>query len=290
MQNRRRSIKHISSAKINRLQFMFPIFLVIFISSIYAQFVLLTEPIGENSTPLFESFNQFFVALNILIIVVVSIASLFVFFHFLRKKWEFTVKILAASFILGGVLSTLLFGKLVFTLLGLESPLFLLIIALVGYVGAYFAYLVMVDALSNRMKNFLFIICSGALGSFIGVLLPPIPVIGILLVLSILDLVLINRKTVEKKVGEANYEKLILKVAVSNQDWGIGIGDLTCYSIVVSNTLANMGLLAGTLSLLLILLGSFLSLVLVIRMVRIPGLPIAIFLSLLPSITILLFF
>jgi len=101
---------------------------------------------------------------------------------------------------------------------------------------------------------------------------------------------LIKRKTVEKIVGEATYEKLITGITFSNKEWGIGIGDLTCYSIVVSNTSLNFGILTGGLSLLMISIGSFLSLALTIKMVRIPGLPIAMVLGLLPSIILSFFF
>jgi len=276
------------SAKINKLHFMVPIFFAVLISTIFAQFVLLAEPF-RDSTALFDGIGEFFMALNILIITLMSITSLFIFFRIFKKRREFALRILVAAFILGGVLSTLLFGKLVFNLLGLDSPLLLLVVAIVAYIGAYFAYLVMVDALSDRIKNLLFVICSGALGSFLGVLMPAVPVVGISLFLSVLDSVLIKRKTVESIVGEETYEKLVTDVAFANQEWGIGIGDLTCYAMVVSNTLVNFGIFAGGLSLLLILVGSFLSLVFTIRMVRLPGLPIPVALGLLPSITLLFF-
>jgi hypothetical protein len=278
--------KFLFSTKINRLHFMVPIFFAVLISTIFAQFVLLAEPI-RDSTAIFDGIGEYYVVIYVLITTLVSITSLFIFFRLFKKRREFALKILVAAFILGGVLSTLLFGKLVFNLLGLDSPLFLLVVAIVSYVGAYFAYLVMVDALSERMKNLLFVICSGALGSFLGVLMPAVPVVGISLFLSVLDLVLIKRKTVENIVGEKAYEKLVTNVAFANQGWGIGIGDLTCYAMIVANTLLNFGLFAGSLSLLLVLIGSFLSLALTIRMVRLPGLPIPVVLGLLPSITLL---
>jgi hypothetical protein len=267
---------------------MVPIFFTILISTIFTQFVLLAEPI-RDSTALFDGIGEFFVVVNILIIILASIMSLFIFFRIFKKRREFALRILVAAFILGGVLSTLLFGKLVFNLLGLDSPLFLLVVAIVAYVGAYFAYLVMVDALSDRMKNLLFVICSGALGAFLGALIPAVPVIGVSLFLSVLDLVLIKRKTVENIIGEEVYERLVTNVAFANQEWGIGIGDLTCYAMVVANTLINFGIFAGSLSLLLILIGSFISLALTIRMVRFPGLPIPVVLGLLPSIALLFF-
>jgi hypothetical protein len=278
------------SAKINKLYFLLPIFFAILISLIYAQFVLLAQPYSKSSTFTFEGYSEAFIALNIFAIAIVSAISLFIFFRILKTKMEAALRILVATFIIGGMLSTLLFGKQIFILLNLESPLFLLVVAVVAYIGTYFAYLAFVEALSDRARNMLFVVCSGTLGSFLGVLVPVLPVIGISLFLSVADIVLISRSTVEKIVGEAEYEKLIMKLAFSNREWGIGIGDLTCYAMVVSSASVSFGVLVGGLSLLLILVGSLLSLVLAIKMVRIPGLPIAIGLGLLPSIALLFFF
>ncbi len=276
--------------KINKLYFLLPIFFAILLSLIYSQFVLLAQPYSSSSTFMFEGYSAVFIALNIIAIVIISAVSLFIFFHILKTKREVALRILVATFIIGGMLSTLLFGKHLFILLNLESPLFLLVVAFVAYIGAYFAYLSFVDALSDRARNALFVVCSGTLGSFVGVLVPILPVIGISLFLSVADLILINRGVVEEIVGEAEYEKLIMKLAFSNRKFGIGIGDLTCYSMVVSSSAVSYGFLVGGLSLLLILVGSLLSLVLAMRMVRIPGLPIAMGLGVLPSIVMLLIF
>jgi hypothetical protein len=275
------------STKVNRLHFMLPILFAILVSLICAQFVLLSEPI-RNSTGLFDGMSEFLVVINVFIIVILSMVSLFVFFRMFNKNPHFALRIVVAAFILGGMLSTLLFGKLVFSLLHLDSPLLLIVVAFVAYVGVYFAYLSIVDALSDRMKNLLFVFCSGALGSFLGVLLPAVPVVGISLFLAVLDFLLIRKKTVENIVGEETYEKLVFNVAISNEDWGIGIGDLTCYSMVVSSTSVTFGFSIGMVSLLLILLGSLISITLTLRRVRLPGLPIPVALGLIPSI--MLFF
>jgi len=278
------------TAKINRLHFMLPIFFTIILSIILASFVLFVQLHDAHSTLIFDGIDEFFATVNIFVIALVSITGLLTFFRLLKKRRELALKILVSTFILSGILSTLLFTKLIFTSLGLEFPLLLIVTAFVTYIGAYFAYLVLVDALSDIKKNMLFVICSAALGSFIGVLVPTLPIIGISLFLSVADLILIKRKTVEKMVGEVTYEKLITGITFLNKEWGIGIGDLTCYSIVVSNTAVNFGVLTGGLSLLMISLGSFLSLALTIKMVRTPGLPIPMVLGLLPSIVLSFFF
>lgn len=276
--------------KISKLDFFLPIFFTILISLICAQLVLLVQPYGGSSRLTFEGYSELFIALNIFAIVMASAIGLFIFFRLLKTRREVALRILVAAFIIGGMLSALLFGKHIFILLNLESPLFLLVLAVVAYVGTYLAYLAFIEALSERARNTLFVVCSGTLGAFLGVLVPIILVFGISLLLSIADIILIYRSTVEKIVGEAEYEKLIMRLAFLNRDWGIGIGDLTCYSMVVSSSSVNYGVLVGGLSLLLIFAGSILSLALAIRMVRIPGLPIAMVLGLLPSMALLFFF
>lgn len=277
-----------SSAKISKLFFLLPIFFTILIALIYSQFILLSQADSNSSTFLFEGYSEIFIVLNISAITIISAMSLFVFFRILKTKRNLAIRVLVATFIIGGMLSTLLFAKHIFVLLNLESPLFLLVVAVVAYIGTYFAYLAFIESLSDRAKNMLFLICSGTLGSFIGVLLPTLAVIGISLFLSVVDIILIGRSTVEKIVGEAEYEKLIVKVAFSNKNWGIGIGDLTCFSMIVASSSINYGVFVGALSLFLILIGALLSLVLTMKLVRIPGLPISTMLGLLPSISLII--
>jgi len=275
--------KHFST-KTNKLNFLLPIFLSILIALIYSQLVLVSQSNSNGATFLFEGYSEVFIVVNIAVITIISTLSLLIFFHILKTKKDLAIRVLISSFIMGGMLSTLLFGKHIFILLNFESPLFLLVVAFVGYIGTYFAYLAFIEALSNRARNVLFLVCSGTLGSFIGVLVPIVPVIVISLFLSVADIIFIGKNTVEDIVGKTEYESLIMKLAFSNKEWGIGIGDLTCYSMIVANTSVSYGGLAGGLSLLLILTGAFFSLLLTIKMIRIPGLPISTVLGLIPSI------
>ena len=277
------------STRINKLYFLLPIFFTILIALIYSQFVLFSQAENNIATFLFEGYSEMFIALIISLITIISAISLFIFLRMLKTKKDLAIRVLVATFIMGGMLSTLLFGKHLFVLLELESPLFLLVVAFVAYIGTYFAYLAFVEALSNRLRNSLFLLCSGTLGSFLGVLVPTLPVIGISLLFSLADTILISRNTLERIVGEEEYEKMIMKVAFTNRKWGIGIGDLTCFSMIVANSSVSYGVLVGGLSLLLILVGSLLSMALTIRMIRIPGLPISTILGLMPSILLLLY-
>jgi hypothetical protein len=276
-----------SIVKVNKFQFIVPIVSTIILALFFSYFVL-SLVFNGSPTSVFEGSDKFFVELNIFIIVIASLTSLLIFFHYFRREPELVVKLFVAIFILSGILSTLLFAKFIFNYLSLEFPLILFFVALVTYVGAYFAYLIIVDSLSEKTKNMLFIYSSAALGAFIGIITPPILVIVLSVCLSALDLILIERKIVQKFLGEIQYERVITQISFSKREWGIGIGDLTCYSIIVANTLLNFGLIAGGLSVLMILIGSLASLSLIFRKTWVPGLPISITLGLLPSLTILL--
>ena len=178
--------KHFST-KTNKLNFLLPIFLSILIALIYSQLVLVSQSNSNGATFLFEGYSEVFIVVNIAVITIISTLSLLLFFHILKTKKDLAIRVLISSFIMGGMLSTLLFGKHIFILLNFESPLFLLVVAFVGYIGTYFAYLAFIEALSNRARNVLFLVCSGTLGSFIGVLVPIVPVIKISKTYSAVD-------------------------------------------------------------------------------------------------------
>jgi hypothetical protein len=271
-------------SKMTHTRFILPIIFTIVISIILAQFTVFTQLDSNGSVSLFDSADEFFVTLNVFLIILISIVSLFLFFRLFKKRRELAVRILVATFIFSGILAVLLFTKLLFNTLNLQFPLLLIVVAIVTYIGAYFGYLVIVDSISNRLRNILFVICSGILGCFFGVLVPTFTIIVSLLLLSFVDIVLIKRKTVEKIFTKITYEKILTEVTFSNKQGGIGIGDLTCYSIIVANTAANFGFLSSALSLLLILVGSLLSLRITLSRGRLPGLPASIVLGLLPAI------
>lgn len=272
--------------RVDKIRFIVPIICTIMLALFFSYFVLSLLFNGFPSS-IFDRSNNFFVELNIFIIVLASLTGLAIFFHYFRKDPELVVRFFIAIFILSGILSTLLFAKLVFNYMNLEFPLILLIVALITYVGAYFAYLTIVDSLSENTKNLLFVFSSAALGSFVGIIAPPLMVIVLSVCFSALDLILIKRKIVQEFLGEVRYEQIITQISFSKRDWGIGIGDLTCFSIIVANTLLNFGLVAGGICVIMILIGSLVSLSLTLRVTWVPGLPISITLGLLPALTIL---
>jgi hypothetical protein len=270
------------------LYFLLLILLTVLVAIVFAQLVLVAVPHAEDLP--FSIFNpgEIFSSLNLLLIATASVTVLFVFFRSLRSGKEFAVKILVTSFMIAGSLSILLIGRLVSLMLGSESQLIFIILAAAAFAGMFCAFLYFIDALSHKVKNRLFVICSGALGAFLGILLPTLPVIGICAIWSVSDAVLVLSDTVQEIFGAAKYEELIMEAAFSTEEWGIGVGDLICYSMIAANTSVYFGAVAGSASLILILAGAFFTLKLAVKRMRVPGLPIATALGLLPSILLLL--
>ena len=67
------------SKKRSRVYFIIPILVTILISIVFAYFTLFVQTYGNSLSPIFESADHFFATLNILIIVIVSATSLFLF-------------------------------------------------------------------------------------------------------------------------------------------------------------------------------------------------------------------
>jgi len=277
------------SSKLGKFGFIYPIFFAIVISLFFVQVILLVSPYSDNTVNSLQRSFSILTVLNLFVVSVLSGIILFGLFRYKKIRTQTASKLLIAMFIEGGMLSILLFGKLLFISIGFDSPIFLVFVAIVAYFGSYFVFLSFVDSLSRKNRNRLFVISSGSLGSFLGLLLPISVVIMVSIVLAIVDAFLIQTKLFRGFLGEAKYENMIVEMAFSTSEWGIGIGDLIVYSIIVSSASANFGLVIGGLSLLLILIGALVTMKLTTKQSQFPGLPIATALGLLPSILFLVF-
>jgi hypothetical protein len=281
------NLSRYSSSKPSKVGFIYPIFFAIIISMFFVQSILLVSPYEETTVASLQRSFNISTIVNLLLISLLSAIFLYGLFKIKKIKNQMAAKVLVAMFIEGGMLAILLFGKLLFITLGLESPIFLVFVAFVAYIGSYFAFLSFVDQLSRNGRNRLFVIASGSLGSFLGLLLP-IPIIVVVsVILAIADAFLIQTEFFKGLLGQARYEKTIIEMAFSTSEWGIGIGDLISYSMIVSGTSANFGLVIGGLSLLFILAGALLTMRLTANQRQVPGLPIATALGLLPSLFVL---
>jgi hypothetical protein len=278
--------KRIGDSKTKSL--ILPIMFAVIVSLILTQLIIFVSTIQNGGFYSIQNSLNSSTIVNLFLISIISLLLLFGIFR-LRKFKKLTIaKVLVFIFIEGGMLSILLFGKLLFTLLGFDNPIFILFFLAIAYTCTYFAFLNFFDSLSLKARNRLFIISSGSLGSFLGLLIPIVGIIVILIILSGIDLFLIQTNFFKKKLGQLNHEKFIFEMAFSTNDWGIGIGDLICYSIIVSSTFANFGIIIGSFSLFLLILGSLLTMKFTTKEKNMPGLPISLGLGILPSLIVLI--
>lgn len=275
------------SSKSGKVGFIYPIFFAIIISMFFVQLILLVSPYEEETIASLQRSFTFSTIINLIVVSIISAIGLYGLFKIKKLGNRTASKILIALFIEGGMLAILLFGKLLFITLGLESPIFLVFVAIVAYIGSYFAFLSFVDGLSRKARNRLFVISSGSLGSFLGLLLPIQLILIISVLLAIVDGFLIQAAFFKKFLGDARYETTIIELAFSTSEWGIGIGDLISYSMIVSGASANFGLIIGGLSLLFILIGAVFTMGLTAKQRHVPGLPIATALGLFPVLVVL---
>jgi len=282
------SSKSFCSYKTSKMSFVLPIFFTILIAIVFSQLVLVSQP--YNKDYLFSLFNlEVFSPFNLFIMAVSTVVILYLFLRAVKTGKEIAVRVLASFYILAGCYSILLVSRLVFIMTGSDSQLLLLVPAAATFVGMFGGFLVFIGNLPVRERNRLFVISSGAFGALMGVIMPTSLVLGVLITFSIADTILVLNKSIQKSFGEMKYEEILQQLTFSTTEWGIGIGDLICYSIITANTSIYFGIYPGILSLVLVLIGSYITMKVAIKHSRFPGLPIPTALSLLPSLCLLLF-
>ena len=282
------SSKSFCSYKPSKMSFVIPIFFTILIAIVFSQLVLVSQP--YNKDYLFSLFNlEVFSPFNLFIMAVSTVVILYLFLRAVKTGKEIAVRVLASFYIIAGCYSILLVSRLVFIMTGSDSQLLLLIPAAATFVGMFGGFLVFIGNLPVRERNRLFVISSGAFGALIGVIMPTSLVLGVLITFSIADTILVLNKSIQKSFGELKYEEILQQLTFSTTEWGIGIGDLICYSIITANTSIYFGIYPGILSLVLVLVGSYITMKVAAKQSRFPGLPIPTALSLLPSLCLLLF-
>jgi len=280
--------KSFCSYKAGKMSFALPIFFTILIAIVFSQLVLVSQPYNKDS--LFSLFNfEVFSPVNLFIMAVSTVVILYLFLRAVKTGKEIAVRVLASFYILAGCYSILLVSRLVFIMTGSDSQLLLLVPAAATFVGMFGAFLVFIGNLPVRERNRLFVISSGAFGALVGVIMPTSLVLGVLIAFSIADTILVLNKSIQKSFGELKYEEILQQLTFSTTEWGIGIGDLICYSIITANTSIYFGIYPGILSLVLVLIGSYITMRVAAKQSRFPGLPIPTALSLLPSLGLLLF-
>jgi presenilin-like A22 family membrane protease len=132
--------------------------------------------------------------------------------------------------------------------------------------------------LGNKVRNTVVICLGGALGVFFGASIPVLSALLILCFLAIYDVFAVYYGPVGK-IAHAGLDQL-KGLSFSFKDIQMGLGDLVFYSMLSGSMLLNFGVVSYFVSLVGILVGAFLTFVMLEKKGIFPGLPFPIFLGL----------
>jgi len=132
--------------------------------------------------------------------------------------------------------------------------------------------------LGNKARNTVVICLGGALGVFFGASIPVLSALLILCFLAIYDVFAVYYGPVGK-IAHAGFDQL-KGLSFSFRDVQMGLGDLVFYSMLSGSMLLNFGLFSYIVSLVGILVGAYLTFVMLEKKGIFPGLPFPIFLGL----------
>jgi presenilin-like A22 family membrane protease len=132
--------------------------------------------------------------------------------------------------------------------------------------------------LGSKARNTVVVCLGGALGVFFGASIPVLSALLILCFLAIYDVFAVYYGPVGK-IAHAGLDQL-KGLSFSFRDVQMGLGDLVFYSMLSGSMLLNFGVVSYLVSLVGILVGAFLTFVMLEKKGIFPGLPFPIFLGL----------
>jgi hypothetical protein len=134
----------------------------------------------------------------------------------------------------------------------------------------------------SRSSTVVILLLGGALGAFLGTLIPPVSAILILVFLAVYDVFTVYRGPVGK-IAQSGLERL-KGLSFSYKSFQMGLGDLTFYSMLTSRVFESGGVWFWLASTAGVLVGAFLAFKMLERKGMFPGLPFPIALGLIPLV------
>lgn len=247
------------------------------VSALISQAVLSARPaFVSNSATGLPSFD-FLTAASVCIL-----ALLFLFYG-LRRQVEEAARLLMAGTTLLGTLSGLILWKTwVDSSRAFAGPFYLLATPL-GFLGIYSSFRSYYGTLSQRKRSILIIGSLTFLGSLIGTVFSLTFVILLLLALSMVDFFLVESDLLRKSVGEGEYGVMTATTSLPLEKYTVGFGDFAAYSILAASSV-RINVFTGIATLVLILIGSLATFRMARARTKAPGLPLPIWLGLLPTV------
>jgi hypothetical protein len=214
-------------------------------------------------------------------IVCIALLALLVFG--LTRHPEKSARLIVASVTIAGTLSGLVLLKVWMQASEVPPVLFLATLPL-GYLGLNWSLKGYLGSLSQEKTNFLMLASASLLGALIGTSLPTIIGVLFLLLLTSLDVLVVEFGALANMVGQSRYDEVVSVVTLPLDNFLLGIGDFLAYSILASAALRYLGIYGAVETSVLILLGAVLTFQITKRRKKAPGLLIPVGIASIPLI------
>jgi len=254
-----------------------PLLAILFVAEIFFR----GQTVPNSSNPGLTSFDP-------LTLGFVSVLILGLLFYELNRHGERVARLLMAGITMSGTISFLILIQAWFTATNTAFATFFLLVPPVAYVGLYYSFRDCMGSLSTRKAGIFRALSATLLGAVLGAFLPAFFTIPFLILLSILDLLLIESGMLRRSVGLRAFDSLVSVTTLPLEGLDVGLGDLMAYSMLATMSILFAGLLVAYLTIVLILTGVLLSFLIARSRGIVPGLSLPLWFGLLPSIVKLL--
>ena len=201
----------------------------------------------------------------------------------MKRYPEKSARIIVAAVTVVGTISGLILLRTSLQASGAPPIVFLVTLPL-GYLGLNWSVRGYFGSLSHRKATSLILASATLLGALIGTSLVTIVAITFLVVLTTLDVIIVESNTVQAIVGRTSYDQVISLVTLQFDKYVIGLGDFLAYSILTSTTLRILGFYGATETSILILLGVAATFKITSSRGKAPGLLLPVGLGLIPLV------
>jgi len=213
----------------------------------------------------------------------VSIVLLALLVFGLKRHPEKSARVIVAAVTVAGTLSGLILLKVSLQASGVPPALFLATMPL-GYLGLNWSLKGYFGSLSQRKTKVLMLGSASLLGALIGSSLPAFIAVLFLLLLTSLDVLVIESNALPTIVGQSGYDEVVSVATLPLDKYLVGLGDFLAYSVLASASLRSLGIYGAVETSGLILLGTILTLQVTKWRKKASGLLIPIALGLIPLI------
>ena len=236
--------------------------------------LLLTQPVPPiNVTPFPEDTASGPFGNAFYFVIIIAVGATVLYLRLKRKNRKVITFLIAFALTTASLLLSVFYLSAIFSSVP-NSEILVSILSIIVTVLFDLA----IFRLGSKARNTVVICLGGALGVFFGASIPVLSALLILCFLAIYDVFAVYYGPVGK-IAHAGLDQL-KGLSFSFKDIQMGLGDLVFYSMLSGSMLLNFGVVSSLVSLVGILVGAFLTFVMLEKKRIFPGLPFPIFLGL----------